>query len=155
MSTIQFSKPTYRLTEYFKDYASYHQNHKNQIFHTFGITFILIGLFGILSRLILFATAQSELVQIDGATVLIIFGLIWYSLLDWKITIPFSLILFGLYFLARTLPGYVSVSLFFMGWVFQGIGHAIFEKKSPAFLNNLTHLLIGPLWVFAKMIGYR
>jgi uncharacterized membrane protein YGL010W len=44
--------------------------------------------------------------------------------------------------------------IFIVGWIFQGIGHAVYEKKQPSFLSNVRHLLIGPFWLFAKWIGY-
>jgi uncharacterized membrane protein YGL010W len=35
----------------------------------------------------------------------------------------------------------------------QFAGHYVWEKKSPAFFRNLTHLLVGPLWIAAKAVG--
>jgi hypothetical protein len=46
-----------------------------------------------------------------------------------------------------------SLGLFIVGWIFQFVGHAVYEKKSPAFMKNFEHLFIGPPWVFAKAIG--
>ena len=40
----------------------------------------------------------------------------------------------------------LAAALFVGGWVLQFVGHA-YEGKKPAFLTNLTHLLIGPLWI--------
>ena len=40
--------------------------------------------------------------------------------------------------------------LFVFGWVLQFVGHYVYEKRSPAFMKNLTHLLVGPLWILAK-----
>ena len=37
------------------------------------------------------------------------------------------------------------------GWVLQFIGHGVYEKRSPAFVRNLVHLLIGPLWILRAM----
>jgi uncharacterized membrane protein YGL010W len=45
--------------------------------------------------------------------------------------------------------------VFVLGWVLQFVGHGHYEKKSPAFFKNLTHLLIGPLWVFSKLTKLR
>ena len=42
-------------------------------------------------------------------------------------------------------------ALFIGGWILQFVGHYAFEKNSPAFFRNLVHLLIGPLWVFARL----
>jgi uncharacterized membrane protein YGL010W len=47
----------------------------------------------------------------------------------------------------------VSIGLFVLGWVFQFVGHYVYEKKSPAFARNLVHLLVGPLWIAARAVG--
>jgi uncharacterized membrane protein YGL010W len=50
-------------------------------------------------------------------------------------------------------PVPVAVGLFILGWVLQFVGHYVYEKKSPAFFRNVTHLLVGPLWILAKATG--
>ena len=47
----------------------------------------------------------------------------------------------------------MAVGLFILGWVLQFVGHYVYEKKSPAFFRNVTHLLVGPLWILAKATG--
>jgi uncharacterized membrane protein YGL010W len=42
--------------------------------------------------------------------------------------------------------------LFFVGWAFQLIGHAVFEGRKPAFMDDLSHTLIGPMFVVAKVL---
>ena len=53
----------------------------------------------------------------------------------------------------RALPMSAAVVLFVLGWVFQFVGHYVYEKKSPAFYRNFAHLLVGPLWILAKVSG--
>ena len=51
-------------------------------------------------------------------------------------------------------PGASSaLALFVVGWIFQFVGHYVYEKRSPAFFRNLAHLLVGPLWILAKATG--
>jgi uncharacterized membrane protein YGL010W len=52
---------------------------------------------------------------------------------------------------AMLLPLWLHVALFIGGWILQFIGHARYEKQSPAFLNNLLHLLVGPLWILEDL----
>lgn len=146
-----------KLASYFKDYASHHRTLGNQRSHVIGITLIVVSLLGLLGRLPLGADGLtgSEIFRLDGGTLLAGAGLIWYLFLDWRITFPFSLVILGAYFLGRAIPVPFNGVLFIVGWAFQGIGHMIYEKNSPAFFKNIEHLLIGPLWVFAKTIGYR
>ena len=49
----------------------------------------------------------------------------------------------------------IAVGAFVVGWVFQGIGHAVYEKRSPAFLKNLLHLMVGPLFVLNEALHLR
>jgi uncharacterized membrane protein YGL010W len=46
----------------------------------------------------------------------------------------------------------VGLGAFALGWVFQGVGHAYFEKNKPAFFKNLAHVLIGPLFLVKKLL---
>lgn len=147
---------TARLKLYFDLYSSSHQTRGNQITHVIGIPFILISVFGLLSDLMLetpFLTYSSYF-RLDAGTALILISLPFYLYLDWQITLPYALALMGLYFLGRTLPTPICWTLFILGWILQGIGHAKYEKKSPAFFQNLIHLGIGPLWIFSKLVGY-
>lgn len=140
---------TKRLELYFRDYASYHKTKGNKVTHYFGITFILVSLLGLLSQITFIAG-----VQLDAAMILLGLGIFWYLFLDWKIAAPFALVLIGLYFLGKAFPPSLNWGLFVGGWILQGIGHYVYEKKSPAFFKNLTHLMIGPLWIFARVVGY-
>lgn len=145
-----------RLAKYFQDYVSYHKTRGNKLTHYFGIPLIVVSLLGLLGRLTLGldGLTGSQYFRLDGGTLFIGLALIWYFLLDWKITFPFGFVVVGLYFLGRALPGSALWTMFIAGWVLQGIGHAVFEKKSPAFFKNLTHVLIGPLWIFSRLVGY-
>jgi len=145
-----------KLAKYFKDYATHHRTSGNQITHYFGIPFIVISLLGLLSHWVIEPAILPafSFFQIDGGTLVIVLGMLWYLYLDWKIAIPFGFVISGLYFLGRALPVPVNWALFIGGWILQGVGHAVYEKKSPAFVTNIMHGLVGPIWVFAKMIRY-
>lgn len=47
-----------------------------------------------------------------------------------------------------------ALGLFVVGWILQFIGHA-FEGKPPAFFENPTYLLIGPVWWILKVLGFK
>ena len=47
---------------------------------------------------------------------------------------------------------YIGIAVFVVAWIGQFIGHKI-EGKSPSFFQDLQFLLIGPAWVFFKLIG--
>jgi len=48
--------------------------------------------------------------------------------------------------------------LIVIGVAFQVVGHRVFERRQPALLDNPTHLLLGPMFVMAKLfiaLGFR
>jgi len=47
---------------------------------------------------------------------------------------------------------WISVVVFVVSWVGQFIGHKI-EGKKPSFFQDIQFLLIGPLWVFRKVVS--
>ncbi|MCM0605030.1 MAG: DUF962 domain-containing protein [Xanthomonadaceae bacterium] len=137
---------TNKLKAHFADYSAYHRTKGNQYSHYIGITLIVMTLLGLLSQIKVGPT---------DAGVLLWAGAIGYCLsIDWKITIPYSFVILGFYFFGRQLPSNIAWTLFVIGWIAQGIGHYVYEKKSPAFFTNLKHVFIGPLWIFAKAVGY-
>jgi len=57
-------------------------------------------------------------------------------------------------FIAATRSGRalaIAGALFATGWLFQLVGHSVYEKNRPAFGRNLVHLLIGPAWIARKL----
>lgn len=149
MTTLRYTPhPSPKLLNYFQDYAVYHQTFGNRLTHYFGISFIVISLLGLLSHIPTF------LDPLNGGIVLVLLSSLFYLSLDWKIALPFAGLLIGIYFLGSNLPLFLLWALFIGGWVLQGIGHILYEKKSPAFTQNLIHLWIGPLWIFAKLTCY-
>jgi uncharacterized membrane protein YGL010W len=48
--------------------------------------------------------------------------------------------------------------LIVIGVAFQVVGHRLFERRQPALVDNPTHLLLGPMFVMAKLfiaLGFR
>ncbi len=45
----------------------------------------------------------------------------------------------------------LSIGIFVVGWAFQFVGH-FYEKKKPAFMDDVIGLAIGPLFVLAEMV---
>jgi len=57
--------------------------------------------------------------------------------------------------LFRVLGGWallwLAVAVFVLAWIAQFVGHKI-EGKRPSFLTDLAYLLIGPVWIVAKIL---
>lgn len=133
----------------FADYASYHRTKGNKVFHRLGIPLIMLSLIGMLTAVPLFDVAT---VRIDAAMVLIAVASAWYFVVEWRLAIAMMAISIGFYFVGAALGLWINLALFVVGWIFQGIGHAVYEHKSPAFLRNFVHLLVGPLWILNDVI---
>lgn len=132
------------LKSYFQGYEEYHQTYGNKITHYFGIPMIVVGLLGLLS-FVKFGSFDMALVFWLGCSM-------FYIRLHTKLGVLFSLFTLGIYYLALQMNLTVHILLFLIGWAVQFVGHIKYEKKSPAFLTNLTHLLIGPLWIFNHLM---
>ncbi len=48
---------------------------------------------------------------------------------------------------------WIVVAIAVIGWLVQLAGHAVWEKKSPSFLTNMVHALVGPMFFVALMTG--
>jgi uncharacterized membrane protein YGL010W len=145
---------TSRAGRLFDDYASAHRTPGNRICHSVGIPLIVF------SSVLALATARigSRLTAAEPVIVLV-------SAVELAID-PAPAAVFFLFaagcdaagrmliaaFGAMPVLG-LAASLFLAGWIFQLVGHAVFEKNRPAFARNLRHLLVGPLWISRKAIG--
>jgi uncharacterized membrane protein YGL010W len=138
-----------RIDALLADYASHHRTRGNLICHVFGITLILFGLIAFLREVGLTS-------GVTLAEVVIAIAFLYYLSLD----LPLSLAFLGeailLDVLARVVGDWrVGLAAFVLGWILQGIGHARFEKRSPAFFKNLLHLMVGPVFLLNELLGIR
>lgn len=133
-------------TAQFEEYASYHQTRGNKATHVIGIPMIIIGLFGLLSHL--------QWGSLSAAHVFLAAVWVWYFTKDSRLALYFLAPLLALYVVGTNLSTRVLVAIFIFGWVLQFLGHVLYEKKSPAFFKNFLYTLIGPIWLFADLIGY-
>lgn len=128
------------ISALFADYASHHQTKGNKWFHRFGIPIIMLTLIGMLTRVPIAAIA------------LIVVSEIIYAMLDWRLAAIMLVVSVAFYFIGAAIPFWINAALFVVGWIFQFIGHSVYEKRSPAFLTNALHLLVGPLWILNDVV---
>lgn len=142
----------------FADYASYHQTKGNKAFHRLGIPLIVLSLFGMLARITWTASYSLDVGGLagvhvfDAATLLIVAATIYYLTVEWRLAIAMFFVSVVFYVIGALLPMGVNVALFILGWIFQFIGHSVYEHKQPAFFRNFVHLLVGPLWILNDII---
>ena len=128
----------------FADYASYHQTPGNKLFHRLGIPLIMLTLIGMLAR--------AGVGHLNAAVALIVVSELIYFMLEWRLAVVMLIVSVAFYFAGWAIPFWVNVALFVLGWIFQFIGHSVYEHKSPAFLKNVLHLLVGPLWILNDVV---
>jgi uncharacterized membrane protein YGL010W len=123
------------------DYAAYHATPGNRACHAVGIPLIAYAI-----------TAWSCVGTPYPVAALI---LPVYFLWDARVGALMTTFIAVSALAAAHLPAWTSWAAFLVGWAFQFYGHAVYEKKSPAFAKNLAHLLIGPAWVATKLAGLK
>jgi uncharacterized membrane protein YGL010W len=144
------------------DYVEYHRDPMNCALHVVGIVILFLG--AVLPLSLLPVTVFG--LQVNLGILLAIPVLIYWILLD----IPIGLAIAGfaalLLFTAATIASHASVTvvwaislvLILIGVALQIIGHQVFERRQPALMDNPTHLLLGPVFVTAKLfisLGFR
>jgi uncharacterized membrane protein YGL010W len=133
----------------FADYAAYHQTAGNKFFHRLGIPMIMFSLIGMLTQVPLVDVAT---VKIDLAMILIAAATAYYFVIEWRLAIAMVAVSVAFYFIGAAIPLAINAVLFVLGWIFQFIGHKVYEHKNPAFFRNFVHLLIGPLWILNDVV---
>ena len=148
------------LVDQLAKYATYHRDRRNIATHLMGIPLIVVSIAILLSR----PGVDVAGVLLTPALALTTATVLYYFLLDLR----FGLVMAALMALSLW-AGYVAaaqstavwlgagIGMFVVGWVFQLVGH-VYEGKKPAFVDDLTGLIIGPLFVVAEVgfaIGMR
>jgi len=132
-----------------EEYELHHRARGNRVCHAFGITLIVFGVLSMLQR-----------VRIAGpwtaAEVLIVAAAVYYVSRDPLLGLATTAAAALLDVAARAVGDWrIGAAAFALGWVFQGIGHAVYEKSSPAFFRNLVHLLVGPAFLVNEATRIR
>lgn len=148
------------LERLLSQYAAYHLDRNNILTHFIGIPLIVFSILCLTAR----AGVEISSVSVTLASILILLSTIYYISLDKLFGILMLIIFIAVYPLAvkiAALPMWswlgASIGIFVVGWVFQFVGH-YFEKKKPAFVDDLIGLAIGPLFVLAEfvfLLGFR
>lgn len=132
----------------FEEYGDYHRDPRNLVCHEIGIPLIVLAIIALLRLVTLPA-------GLNLALVVLVAVVAYYAAAFWRrYTAATAIAIAGLlvlYIVALVVWWPVAIALFVAGWVFQFVGHA-YEGRSPAFLTNLLHLLVGPLWVASHLV---
>lgn len=137
-----------RVDALLSDYGSYHRTRGNLVCHAFGITLIVFGIISLLGSIRLGPLTAAELV--------IAAVVVYYLTLDVLLGAGMLVLFAMLDLAARALSDWrIGLAAFVVGWIFQAVGHAVYEKNRPAFLRNVVHLLVGPLYLANEVLRVR
>src|ERR1700721_1843887 len=160
------NEPT--MNAYFKrqlaDYVEYHRNPWNGVMHVFGIVFLFLA--AILPLSLWPVDAEALGARATVAPIMVLPVLIYWFLLDAALGTAILGAAVMLLSIAAVIVNYaspvsvwsISITLIVIGIGFQIIGHRFFERRQPALMDNPSHLLLGPMFVMAKLftaLGFR
>jgi len=144
------------------EYADYHRDQRNCMMHIIGNPILFVAAVLPLSLL----SVPVFGVRTTAATLLVIPALILW--IAWDVGIGMAIVgaAIPLLFIAAAIVNHVSVTgvwvitalLIIIGWALQIVGHQYFEHRRPALLDNPIHMLISPMYIFAKLfvaLGFR
>jgi uncharacterized membrane protein YGL010W len=143
-------------------YADYHRDWRNCLMHIIGNPILFLAAVLPLSLL----PVMVFNIQTNLATLLVIPALILWMLFDLTLGLAIVASAIPLLFVAAAIASHASVAwiwtitvaLIVVGWTMQIFGHQYFEGRRPALLDNPIHMLISPMYVFAKLfiaLGFR
>ncbi|KRR26456.1 hypothetical protein CQ14_02930 [Bradyrhizobium lablabi] len=154
------------MSSYFRrqlsDYVEYHRDPWNCAMHVFGILFLFLA--AILPLSLWPITVFG--IQASAATIAVIPVLVYWFLLDFALGAGILASAVVLLSTAAVIVGHTTTTgmwsltaiLIVVGVASQIVGHRVFEGRQPALVDNPTHLLLGPMFVMAKLfiaLGFR
>lgn len=148
------------LTDHLAQYAAYHRDPRNLLSHFIGIPMIVLAVAVLLSR----PGVEVAGLWLSPVALVALVSILFYLRLDLRFGVLMGLVLLlcvwiGTRLAQQTTAVWLSagVGLFVVGWIIQFVGH-YYEGRKPAFVDDLTGLIIGPLFVAAElgfMLGLR
>jgi uncharacterized membrane protein YGL010W len=155
-----------RMSCYFRrqlaDYVDYHRDPRNCAMHVIGIVALFLA-----AVLPLNLWSISVLgMRATAATFAVAPVLIYWFLLDVVLGSAIACAVALLLSASAAIAGHVSMAamwsitgmLIVVGVASQIVGHRVFERRQPALADNPAHLLLGPMFVMAKLLivlGFR
>jgi uncharacterized membrane protein YGL010W len=137
--------------ELLDDYGAYHRDRRNLVCHEIGIPLIVLGIVALLRVPHVWVSSLDTTVAGAALIALTFYYIVAFGRTALAAVIVATAGLVAIYYLSAYVAWPFAIAAFVVGWVFQFVGHA-YEGKSPAFLTNLLHLLVGPLWVASHLV---
>ena len=122
------------------DYGSYHKSQGNRLTHMVGIPLIVLAV-------VRWTQIGSPL---PWAAAVLPLYLVWAP----GLALAMAAMLAAMAWLAPQMSAAAIWTCFVLGWILQLVGHKLYEGRSPAFMKNLLHLLVGPLWILGEALPF-
>ncbi|MCP3058459.1 DUF962 domain-containing protein [Myxococcus sp. K38C18041901] len=137
----------------FEEYYSSHQHPTNRLTHKIAIPVIVLHIIAMLDWVRLATVPVLPGGVLTLGMVAWALTAVWYLRADVKLGLVVVAFMAACFPLGRLMPTWSVVAIAAFGWLIQLAGHAVWEKKSPSFLTNLVHALVGPLFFVAVLFG--
>jgi len=138
-----------RMRARLDEYETYHTQRANELCHWLGIPLIIAGAASLLGAIPILPEWSIT------ATEVVLAGITLFYVTEARVLgVVTALGMILIAAVGRFVPVIGGLGLFLIGWGLQLVGHSVFEKRSPAFLGNLVHLLIGPAWLVERGVRY-
>ncbi|SDS34156.1 Uncharacterized membrane protein YGL010W [Pseudomonas asplenii] len=141
------------LVEHLSQYAEYHRDPRNIASHFIGIPLIVIAVATLLSR----PGWPVAGLWLTPAVLLTVASAWFYLRLEVALGVLMTVLLglsvwLGQIIAAQSTMVWLStgIGLFVVGWIIQFVGH-YYEGRKPAFVDDLSGLIVGPLFVVAEL----
>ncbi|MGQ7816356.1 Mpo1 family 2-hydroxy fatty acid dioxygenase [Metapseudomonas furukawaii] len=141
------------LIDHLGQYAEYHRDRRNIATHFVGIPMIVLAVAVLLSR----PGFEAFGLWLSPAALVSLLSARFYFRLDGAYGLVMAVVLLlclwlgaGLAVQSTALWLGAGLALFVVGWVIQFIGH-YYEGRKPAFVDDLSGLIVGPLFVVAEL----
>jgi uncharacterized membrane protein YGL010W len=144
------------------DYVEYHRDPRNCMMHVFGIIFLFLAA---ILPLTMWPVSLFG-VETTMATLMVLPVLVYWLVLDAALGLAIVGAAGFLLWTAAMIVDHGSLIstwittavLVVIGVASQIVGHRVFESRQPAMVDNPSHLLLGPMFVMAKLfiaLGFR
>ncbi|WP_338870257.1 DUF962 domain-containing protein [Myxococcus stipitatus] len=141
------------ITALFDEYYSSHQHPTNRLTHKIAIPVIVLHIVTMLDWVKLVALPVLPGGVLTLGMVVWALAAVWYLRADVKLGLVVVAFMAACFPVGRMMPVWSVVAIAAFGWLIQLAGHSVWEKKSPSFLTNLVHALVGPLFFVAVLSG--
>ncbi|AEA66322.1 MULTISPECIES: DUF962 domain-containing protein [Pseudomonas] len=148
------------LVDHLSQYAAYHRDPRNIASHFIGIPLIFVAVAVLLSR----PGWPVGAVLVSPALLVAVASAWFYLRLELRLGVLMTVLLGLALWLGQVLAAQSTLvwlgsglGMFVVGWVIQFVGH-YYEGRKPAFVDDLTGLIVGPLFVVVEagfLLGLR